>query len=69
MKQVVINIPDNKYLDFINHIRSKFSDIQIFKTNEVIEEVLMKQCFYLKKVWPKTGFLMKITVGTKFYKF
>ncbi|RLC25106.1 MAG: hypothetical protein DRH21_04450 [Deltaproteobacteria bacterium] len=29
MKQVVINIPDNKYLDFINYIKSKFTDIQI----------------------------------------
>ena len=29
MKQVVINIPDNKYLAFINHIRSRFTDIQI----------------------------------------
>lgn len=29
MKQVVLNIPDNKYIAFINHIKSKFSDIQI----------------------------------------
>jgi hypothetical protein len=29
MKQVVLNIPDNKYLAFINHIKSKFADIQI----------------------------------------
>lgn len=29
MKQVVLNIPDNKYLAFIKHIKSKFTDIQI----------------------------------------
>ena len=29
MKQVVLNIPDNKYLAFISYIKSKFSDIQI----------------------------------------
>ena len=29
MKQVVLNIPDNKYLAFISHIKSKFADIQI----------------------------------------
>ncbi len=38
MKQVILNIPDNKYLAFIKHVRSKFTDIQIFKTIEVIEE-------------------------------
>jgi len=29
MKQVVLNIPDKTYLDFINHIKSKFADIEI----------------------------------------
>lgn len=29
MKQLVINIPDHKYLAFIKHVKSKFSDIQI----------------------------------------
>ncbi len=29
MKQVVLNIPDNKYLAFINHVKSRFADIQI----------------------------------------
>jgi hypothetical protein len=42
MKKVVLNIPDNKYLAFINHVRSKFTDIQIkekkSKTKEVIEK-------------------------------
>lgn len=33
MKQVVINIPDSKYLAFINHIRSRFADIQIEDSN------------------------------------
>ena len=36
MKQVILNIPDNKYLAFISHIKSKFADIQIKekKTNK-----------------------------------
>ena len=29
MKEIVLNIPDNKYLAFINLIKSKFTDIQI----------------------------------------
>jgi len=29
MQRVVIDIPDNKYLAFINHVKSKFADIQI----------------------------------------
>lgn len=33
MKQVIINIPDNKYLEFINHIKSRFTDIQIEVSN------------------------------------
>lgn len=33
MKQVIINIPDNKYLAFINHIKSRFTDIQIEDSN------------------------------------
>lgn len=42
MKQVVINIPDNRYLAFINHVKSKFTDIQIkekkSKTKDVVRE-------------------------------
>ena len=42
MKQVVLHIPDNMYLAFINHVRSKFADIQIkekkSKAQGVIEE-------------------------------
>jgi hypothetical protein len=42
MKQVVLNIPDNKYLAFITHIKSKFVDIQIkerkLTSKEAIEE-------------------------------
>lgn len=42
MKQVVLNIPDNKYLAFISHIKSKFVDIQIkerkLTSKEAIEE-------------------------------
>jgi TATA-binding protein-associated factor Taf7 len=29
MRQVILIIPDNKYHDFINHVRNSFSDIQI----------------------------------------
>ena len=29
MKQVILNIPDNKYLAFISHVKKKFADIQI----------------------------------------
>ena len=29
MKQVILNIPDNKYLAFISHVKSQFTDIQI----------------------------------------
>ncbi|MFP4026140.1 MAG: hypothetical protein ACLFVR_16585 [Thiohalospira sp.] len=42
MKQVVLNIPDNKYLAFISHVKSKFSDIQIKEkksnTKDITEE-------------------------------
>ena len=42
MKQIVIKIPDNKYLAFISHVKSKFTDIQIVekkaKTKDVSEE-------------------------------
>ncbi len=42
MKQVVLNIPDNKYLDFLSFMKKKFADIQIKErksvTNEVMEE-------------------------------
>lgn len=33
MKQVVLFIPDNKYHDFINHVRNSFKDIQIKEKN------------------------------------
>lgn len=39
MKQVILNIPDNKYLAFIDHIRNKFSDIQIKEKNSENKEV------------------------------
>lgn len=29
MKQVILNIPDSKYLTFLKHIKTKFADIQI----------------------------------------
>ncbi|MEX0980545.1 MAG: hypothetical protein WD577_04880 [Bacteroidales bacterium] len=40
MKQVVINIPDNKYLAFINHIKSRFTDIQIKEKKSITEDVV-----------------------------
>ena len=39
MKQIVIDIPDNKYLDFINFIKGKFTDIQIKENKPKIKEV------------------------------
>ncbi|HYX05753.1 MAG TPA: hypothetical protein VE912_03385 [Bacteroidales bacterium] len=40
MKQIILNIPDNKYLAFIKHIKSKFSDIQIKENKpKTVEEV------------------------------
>ncbi|MCF8372882.1 MAG: hypothetical protein K9H64_14765 [Bacteroidales bacterium] len=29
IKQVLLNIPDNKYLAFISHLKSRFADIQV----------------------------------------
>jgi hypothetical protein len=47
MKQVVLNIPDNKYLAFINHIKSKFADIQIKeKKSKTKEEVTEEDSTY-----------------------
>ncbi|MBN2275762.1 MAG: hypothetical protein JXK95_15640 [Bacteroidales bacterium] len=47
MKQVVLNIPDNKYLAFINHIKSKFADIQIKeKKSKTTEEVSEEDSLY-----------------------
>jgi len=42
MKQVVITIPDNKYLAFINHIKSRFADIEIRDRKLKDEESLME---------------------------
>lgn len=38
MKQVVINIPENKYLAFIKHIKGKFGDVQIKEKKSKIQE-------------------------------
>jgi hypothetical protein len=47
MKQLVINIPDNKYLAFLSHIKSKFSDIEIKeKKSAVNEEVAEDDSLY-----------------------
>jgi len=38
MRQIIINIPENKYVAFINHIKRKFSDIQIKEKKTTGEE-------------------------------
>jgi hypothetical protein len=37
MKQVVLNIPDNKYHAFINFIKRKITDIQIREKKSSVE--------------------------------
>lgn len=47
MKQLIINIPDNKYLAFLNHIKSKFSDIKIEEKKSAFnEEVAEEESVY-----------------------
>jgi len=46
MKQVVLNIPDNKYIAFINHVKSKFADIQIKEKKSKIKEVVKEDSAY-----------------------
>ena len=46
MKQVVLNIPDNKYLDFINHLKSKFADIQIKENKTKDINLIEEDSFY-----------------------
>lgn len=41
MKQVVLKIPDSKYLAFINFVKSKFSDIQIKEKDD--NEYIVKE--------------------------
>jgi hypothetical protein len=43
MKQVVLNIPDNKYLAFINHVKSQFADIQIREKKSKAKENLIEE--------------------------
>lgn len=43
MKQVVLNIPDNKYLDFISHVKSKFADIQIREKKSKTKENIIEE--------------------------
>ncbi len=38
MKQVILNIPDNKYLAFISFVKSKFADIQIKEKNQKLKK-------------------------------
>jgi hypothetical protein len=40
MKQVILIIPDNKYHDFINHIRNRFTDIKIKEKNTESKNVV-----------------------------
>lgn len=47
MRQVVLNIPDNKYLAFIKHMKSKFADIQIKeKKSKVNEDMIIEDSDY-----------------------
>jgi hypothetical protein len=46
MKQVILNIPDNKYLAFISHIKSKFADIQIKEKNSKTIDVIQEDSTY-----------------------
>ena len=41
MRQVVVNVPDNKYLAFIKHIKSKFTDVQIKEKKSKVKEDLI----------------------------
>jgi predicted transport protein len=43
MRQIVLNIPDNKYLAFIKHIKSKFADIQIKEKKLKVNEDMIKE--------------------------
>jgi hypothetical protein len=43
MKQIVIDIPDNKYLAFISHIKSKFADIQIREKKSKVKENIFNE--------------------------
>jgi predicted transport protein len=38
-----LNIPDNKYLAFIKHIKSKFADIQIKEKKLKVNEDMIKE--------------------------
>ncbi len=54
MKQVVLNIPEKTYLDFINHIKSKFADIEIKEriaapNEEVAEEGAFTRPYYYRR--------------------
>ena len=53
MKQVILNIPDNKYIYFINNIKNKFADIQIkqkkSKNKNLIEEDSIYETLFLSE--------------------
>lgn len=54
MRQVVINIPENRYLAFIKHIKSKFADIQIKeKKSKTKEEINTEDTDYEIMLLPK----------------
>ena len=43
MKQVVLNIPDNKYLAFINFIKRKFTDIRIEEKKSSLNDDVLEE--------------------------
>ncbi len=46
MRQVILNIPDNKYLAFINMVKNKFTDIQIKEKRSQTKEVFNEDNAY-----------------------
>lgn len=40
MKQVTLNIPDEEYIAFLSHIKSKFSDIQIKEKKAISDQLI-----------------------------
>ena len=46
MKQIVLNIPDHQYRDFIRFIRSRFSDIRIGEENSGAPELAEEDNIY-----------------------
>jgi methionine-rich copper-binding protein CopC len=46
MKQVILNIPDNIYLAFINHVKSKFTGVQIKEKKSETKDITGEDTSY-----------------------